>query len=232
MEGPVVARGYLNQQEKTEELFIEHPPWLKIFHPIDKKKLYLTGDLMRYNSDGSIRYMGRRDHQIKLRGQRIELQEIEYQVRQALNGAVQVVAEIVVPQEADQSPFLVAFLHIEQESNADSDIILSPNTELSGSKLATITSQLSKTLPSYMIPAVFIPVSRIPLGATGKLDRKRLRNLVATMSSVEIQVYRSSSGEKRMPTSEMKTEILLQQLWAKILHIPLSSIGKLPFSNM
>lgn len=201
-----------------------------MYHPSDTKRLYQTGDLMVYNSDGSIRFMGRRDHQVKLRGQRVELQEVEFQVRQAFDDALEVVTEVIIPQEVEDSPFLAAFLQIGGESKHPHDVLICPNNDLLSGKLPIVKSRLLKALPTYMVPAVFLPVSQLPLGATGKLDRKRLRQLVTDMSRDELQVYRMCHGEKRMPSSGMTTEALLQQLWAKTLNIPQSSIGKSPSS--
>ena len=224
-----MARGYLNRPEQTKKSFIEAPAWLENFQHSSTQRLYLTGDLMRYNSDGTLRYIGRRDHQVKLKGQRIELQEVEFQVRQCFEDALEVVAEMIVPEEPGRSAFLAAFLRIRQETKVDSDdLLLPPGDVFSPEKLATVASQLHKLLPSYMVPTVYLPISKIPLGTTGKLDRKRLRQLVAKMPIVELQAYGVASAEKSMPSSEMKIEQLLQKLWAKTLSIPLSCIGKSP----
>ncbi|PVH90227.1 AMP-dependent synthetase and ligase, partial [Periconia macrospinosa] len=79
IEGPIVANGYLDDPEKTRQLFIENPPWLPDGWNETGRKFvaYKTGDMVRYNPDGSVECFGRRDTQIKIRGMRIDLGEVE-----------------------------------------------------------------------------------------------------------------------------------------------------------
>ena len=74
IEGPVLARGYFEDGEKTKAAFIDNVPWL----PEEPSRIYKTGDLARYDSDGTVQFLGRRDTQVKLRGQRLELGEVEH----------------------------------------------------------------------------------------------------------------------------------------------------------
>lgn len=81
IQGPILAREYLNNPTKTAEAFIESPSWThNQAYQERMPQIYKTGDLVRYNADGSIRFMGRKDTQVKLRGQRIELGEIEHKL--------------------------------------------------------------------------------------------------------------------------------------------------------
>jgi non-ribosomal peptide synthetase component F len=73
IEGPIVARGYLNNPEKTAEVFIENPTWANEIPGQPPRRLYKTGDLAYFNPDGSINFVGRKDTQVKVRGQRLEL---------------------------------------------------------------------------------------------------------------------------------------------------------------
>ncbi|PHH66657.1 hypothetical protein CDD81_6494 [Ophiocordyceps australis] len=82
IEGHTLAREYLGEPEQTQAAFInESPDWLKELRR--DSRLYKTGDLVQYNSDGTLRYIGRKDTQVKIRGQRVELGEIEYEIREA-----------------------------------------------------------------------------------------------------------------------------------------------------
>ncbi|KAJ8124168.1 hypothetical protein ONZ43_g45 [Nemania bipapillata] len=107
IEGPIVGQGYLRELEKTADSFVESPPWLlrgcpsslaSSGHPGRRGRLYRTGDLVRYGADGNLHFVGRKDSQVKIRGQRVELGEIEYNLQRALidearaNG-IQIVAE-------------------------------------------------------------------------------------------------------------------------------------------
>lgn len=115
IEGPTVSRGYFNDTEKTTAAYIRNPEWLLAggpTHPGRRATLYKTGDLLRYASDGSLDFIGRKDGLVKLRGQRIELSEVEHHVQANLHNADLcngLAAEIITPQNS-KSPILVVFL--------------------------------------------------------------------------------------------------------------------------
>ena len=111
IEGPILARGYLNGEAQTEAAFIKDPAWIaKLSSGTRSRRLYKTGDLAHYNSDGSVSFMGRKDAQIKLRGQRIELGEVEYHLRKALSRPVETNVVAMTPRCG--RPILAAFLSI------------------------------------------------------------------------------------------------------------------------
>ncbi|PHH89905.1 hypothetical protein CDD83_4995 [Cordyceps sp. RAO-2017] len=115
LEGPIVGRGYLGDPERTAAAFIQDPAWLRRGGGAwagRRGRLYKTGDLVRYNEDGSLSFVGRKDAQVKLRGQRVELAEVECRVQESVPGCV-AAAEVITPEdEAERSagPALVAFL--------------------------------------------------------------------------------------------------------------------------
>jgi non-ribosomal peptide synthetase component F/aryl carrier-like protein len=231
MEGPGVARGYLNSPEQTASSFIDGPPWLQKFLPKKGSKLYRTGDLMQYNKNGTIRWVGRQDNQIKLRGQRIELGEVEFRVQQCFQHLREVLCEMVVPTEEDRAPFLAGFLLFEQNSDHKTqtareqcDTLFLPPTELFFSKRSDAELQLHRLLPAVMVPTIFIPVSHMPLSKTQKTDRRRLRDLVRMMSRAELDAYSTITREKKY-TPSIKPEIDLQLLWAHVLKIQPDTIG-------
>src|SRR5690606_19340742 len=83
LEGPFLARGYLNDAAKTNAVFIENPLWASDMCPenmkaFERRRMYKTGDLVRYNPDGTLRFVGRKDYQVKVNAQRVELGEIEH----------------------------------------------------------------------------------------------------------------------------------------------------------
>ncbi|KAL7771437.1 hypothetical protein CFE70_001380 [Pyrenophora teres f. teres 0-1] len=118
VEGPILARGYLNDAEKTAAAFIEDPAWLMDGcqgYAGRHGRLYKTGDLVQYNDDGNLICLGRKDSQVKLRGQRIELGEIEHHLRECLPEATQMAVEVILPSEESKHATLAAFVRLEQD---------------------------------------------------------------------------------------------------------------------
>ncbi len=149
--GNSLARGYLARPDLTAERFIPHP-----FSQIPGARLYRTGDNARYLPEGNIEYLGRSDHQVKLRGFRVELGEIESVLAQ--HPLVRE-ATVVVKELAPGDQRLLAYF-VPQESS-----------ELSFNDLA---GYLRQRLPEYMIPSMLIALEHMPRTSSGKVDRKSL----------------------------------------------------------
>jgi amino acid adenylation domain-containing protein len=140
-----LADGYINRREENDRKFIAHP-----FRP--GEKIYHTGDLARLTAANEIEFLGRGDDQIKIRGFRVELDEIQ-RLLEAHPGVAQAV---VCPHQSGQHKLLTAFLVYK-------DI-----------PLGSLRPYLQLHLPDYMIPAQFVEVDRIPLNGNGKVDRDAL----------------------------------------------------------
>ncbi len=157
--GPQVARGYKNLPELTQECFAPDP-----FSALPGARMYRTGDLGRRMEDGSIHFLGRADRQVKIRGQRVELEEIEVllsqhpQVRFAT-----VVARNNGDGDLSSEKSIVAYI-LPQEDSADA-------MELSVSELQKF---MLARVPSYMLPSMYVRLSDLPLTPNGKVDEKRL----------------------------------------------------------
>lgn len=128
IEGPTVSQGYFADPDKTKAAYIKNPSWLlqgTSMHPGRSGILYKTGDLLRYNSDGSFDFIGRKDGMIKLRGQRIELAEVEHHVRICLDASLYygLAAEIIKPQNGN--PLLAVFICLADKIRRSGD---SPST--------------------------------------------------------------------------------------------------------
>ncbi|WP_432774041.1 non-ribosomal peptide synthase/polyketide synthase [Brevibacillus gelatini] len=146
--GAGLARGYLNRPDLTAEKFVENP-----FQP--GERMYKTGDLVKWRTDGTIEYVGRADEQVKVRGYRIEIGEIESAVL-AYKGIEQAVV-VAREDDAASGPYLCAYFV--------------PAAEVS---IADLRSHLAKELPAYMVPSYFVKLAQLPLSANGKVDRKAL----------------------------------------------------------
>jgi amino acid adenylation domain-containing protein/thioester reductase-like protein/non-ribosomal peptide synthase protein (TIGR01720 family) len=177
-----LGRGYLNRPGLTAEKFIPDP------YGLTGSRLYKTGDLVRYRTDGNIDYLGRIDYQVKIRGFRIELGEIEAQL--LLHPKVK---EAVVLTREDQpgDKRLVAYLVEDQ---------------LGTLQLDELKVLLKQSLPDYMVPGAFVVLEQMPLSANGKLDRKRLP---------APDIGKQHSKQNIVPRN--KTETVLAEIWHEIL---------------
>ena len=149
--GAGLARGYLNRPELTLEKFIPNP-----FEDAGASRLYKTGDLARYLTDGNIEYLGRIDNQVKIRGFRIELGEIEAVLSQ--NSDVQASC-VIAREDIPGNKRLIAYIVPHQHCTP-------PITEL--------RQFLKAKLPEYMVPQAFVMLEEMPLTPNGKVDRRAL----------------------------------------------------------
>ncbi|MBQ4839491.1 non-ribosomal peptide synthetase [Pseudoalteromonas luteoviolacea] len=145
--GAGLARGYLGDEQKTAKAFIRHPE--------SGLRLYKTGDLVKVNTRGEVVFLGRRDGQVKVRGYRIELADIESQLM-TIDGIAS--CAVVVRQDGSDNEQLVAF--VEGLSSCQD--------------MSQVTLELSTKLPSYMVPNIIEPIDVLPHTASGKLDRRAL----------------------------------------------------------
>ncbi|WP_339801540.1 amino acid adenylation domain-containing protein [Paenibacillus sp. FSL R5-0744] len=153
--GQGVSRGYLNRDELTNEKFLNLDLGSGMI-----ERVYKTGDLGRFLPDGTIEFIGRADSQIKMRGYRIELAEIEGELIK-LEGIKQAI--VIEKESGTASHHLAAFIEWE-----DTEPSLSP---------AQVKLQLQRQLPYYMIPLYYINLKALPLTPNGKLDRKSLKEI-------------------------------------------------------
>lgn len=144
--GVQLARGYLGRDDLTAERFLADPF-------LAGERIYRTGDVARWRRDGAVEYLGRSDHQVKLRGLRIELGEIEAALRE-LPGMERV--EVLLRQDAPGDARLVAYV-----PTALADAVM-------------LRSHLATRVPDYMVPSAFVGVDHWPVTANGKLDRNAL----------------------------------------------------------
>jgi D-alanine--poly(phosphoribitol) ligase subunit 1 len=154
--GVGVARGYVNNAALTRERFVEHP-----LNP--GERLYRTGDIARWTPDGTVEYLGREDHQVKIRGLRIELGEIENTIRE-YPGISDCVA--IVRQYSENVILIIAYIVGGSASDAEG-----------------LRAYLKRLLPDYMIPHRFERIDAIPVTPSGKADRKALPEPVIHVGS-------------------------------------------------
>ncbi len=157
--GAGVARGYLDRPELTAERFVADP-----FSAGPGARMYRTGDLARYLPDGNLEFLGRSDHQVKVRGYRIEPGEIE--ARLCEHPAVR---EAVVIAREDTAGALCLVAYVTGTGAGQSESAAPP-----GDLVAALRRHLAEQLPAYMVPSAFVRLDALPLTTSGKLDRKAL----------------------------------------------------------
>jgi amino acid adenylation domain-containing protein len=214
IEAPTLARGYLKDPDKTSKAFIENPRWATT--PGASRRMYKTGDLAKYNSDGTMDFIGRKDTQVKLRGQRIELTLIEHHLRNELPDIIHLAVEPINIAD-DKAQLLAAFMTFDRPVQ---DLDLSEDLR---DVLLKAQNNLSKRIPNHMVPSIFLPLATIPRSVAGKIDRRSLRQRGAHLSRQQVATLSLTATDKRPASTE--SEKTLQQLWANLLRVPAESIG-------
>ena len=225
IEGPIVGRGYMQEEKKTAAVFIPAPAWLKKMRGGSAGRIYKTGDLCRYIANGTIEYIGRNDFQVKIRGQRMELGEVEYHLRRALPRTADLAVEAAALGMNNKQPKLIAFISLkptytQQQGSTMPDGVSKGQTfiEELKSMVPELKQQISKFLPEFMVPSTFIAMDFIPRLASAKTDRKSLRAIAATLSTSS-----SASTEIRLPTTDMEEK--LRQVWAETFSLDASNVS-------
>ncbi|MCG7564124.1 non-ribosomal peptide synthetase [Pseudoalteromonas sp. McH1-42] len=195
--GDGLALGYLNQPALSKERFIHNPYANETGQP---ELLYRTGDLVRCNDDGLITYAGRLDDQIKIRGFRVELGEIERQL-EALDDVTQSLVTIRARSEGDKQ--LVAYI----ELNAGCEQA-DPRTHTQA-----LATALAAQLPAYMIPAAFVLVQEWPLTRNGKIDRQALPEPDFSLMQADYVA----------PANELEDQLVA--IWSELLNLPPEQIS-------
>ncbi|WP_460317763.1 non-ribosomal peptide synthase/polyketide synthase [Pseudomonas ogarae] len=178
--GVGVGRGYLLDPQRTADAFIDHPQL--------EGRLYRTGDLGRWRADGVIEYLGRRDQQVKLRGHRIELTEIEHRLAQHPNVRE---AAVLLRENTVGEAWLVAYWSAHDETLGSDGL----------------SEHLRTQLPPYMVPAAFVCLDKLPLNNNGKVDRKAL-------AARELD-WQADTQQSIAPRNALETTVA--SIWAEVL---------------
>ncbi len=188
--GMGVARGYAGRSRVTAERFVPDP-----FSAADGSRMYRTGDRGRWSEDGRVEFLGRLDDQVKIRGYRIEPNEVArvLAAHADVRDAVVTVREVATGERA-----LVAYYV--PSASAESDE--------SGRQTGRLRDFVSSLLPQYMVPAAYVPLDRIPLTPTGKLDRAGLP---------EPTEFSYARAEFELPSGELEKD--LARVWEQILAV-------------
>jgi acyl carrier protein len=190
--GAGLARGYLNRPELTEEKFIPNS-----FSNHPDARLYKTGDLVRYLSDGNIEYIGRIDNQVKIRGFRVELGEIE---------------AVLVQHPAVQQAVVLAREYIPGDKRLVAYVILNPKQASTTS--SELRSFLKERLPNYMVPSAFVMLEALPMTPNGKVNHRALPD----------PDWRRPDLEGTFVAPRTPVEQQISEIWAQVLGLERVSI--------
>jgi non-ribosomal peptide synthase protein (TIGR01720 family) len=253
LSGPLLAREYINNPLKTEEAFIEEPSWATAYHtstsskvttspilpeqvsktrPMSKLgRMYKTGDLVRYNEDGSMLFIGRKDNQVKLHGQRMELGEIEHSLDQDLDIRHALVS---LPKAGPFRKRLVAVISLttlattELTNSACKLILDGPQAATSCTQVSRARARLSALLPPYMIPLSWLVVESVPLLPSGKLDRRHVETWLQNIDKTTYEQILQAEEADEDDTPMTETGRILQQIISRVLNLP---IGRVPLNK-
>ena len=179
--GPQVAKGYLNQLELTQQKFVH-----KAIFEQATQRLYRTGDMARWLDDGRIEFLGRTDDQVKLRGYRVELGEINavYEELEMVNQSL-----IIVHEQEPGEKHLIAYVVPGEDFNKEQ-----------------VQNHVQARLPEFMVPAVLIELEAFPKTANGKIDKKAL--IQPDLSSLSAAAYVAPRNELEAQLAEIYANLL------------------------
>ncbi len=186
--GPGVAWGYLNRPELTAERFLPD-----MFAEMPGARIYKTGDLCRWNADGTIEFLGRDDCQVKVRGFRVELGEIEARLAE-FPGIGQ--TAVIVREDSDGARRVLAYYTCAEAIGPD-------GTE---PRVEELRAYLTATLPEYMVPAAYVRMQALPLTANGKLDRRALPR--PDGKAYAVRDYEAPQGETETTLAAIFQQVL------------------------
>ncbi|KAH8177897.1 AMP-binding enzyme domain-containing protein [Sarocladium implicatum] len=231
------AREYIKKPELTAKSFLTEPRFLeKIGLEGAGRRMYRSGDLVRQNANGSYVHLGRIGSELKYRGQKIQLGEIEYWVSRLMPEAKAVIVDLIDYDTGEGTSDLVAVLEVDVEGDAFvqpaehqteqwGDLtVLTPSPELQR-VLYGLRDALAEKLPSHSVPTAFLPLWKIPLTPSGKADGSAIRRAISSSESASslMKRYLAVGSSKEAPGTE--TGMKLRELWAGVLSVGIDSIG-------
>ncbi|KAH8926763.1 acetyl-CoA synthetase-like protein [Atractiella rhizophila] len=212
--GPLVGRGYHRLEDQTKRSFLDN--W-----PVKGLRSYKTGDIVRVMPDDTIEILGRRDSQIKIRGVRIEPEGISQKLKKVLDYQYNIATVPIFEKGKAKSLTVFVAKAGQSASTCDRPIVLSHNDDV----CKRVVHTAEEVLPSYMRPSRVLHIDALPLGATGKVDLKLLRNLhdvtinavlsarpSETLGSIGLQIQQLIAHQMKLEVQNVPSEAHLFEL--------------------
>ncbi|KAI1326749.1 amino acid adenylation domain-containing protein [Xylariaceae sp. FL0255] len=199
LSGKLVGKGYLNRDDLTNERF----PTLHA----TGEKIYRTGDLVRVMHDDSIDFLGRADDQVKLRGQRLEIGEINHTIKEALADKASDVTTVVTKRVAQDADLLISFISLASSSKLTNELnILSDKRSLDLARIAQDSCR--NRLSTYMVPTYIFCLAYIPLSSNNKVDANRLKKIFSDLSNEQLQALATSSSSNKRSLNALERVVV------------------------
>ncbi|KAI1387109.1 uncharacterized protein F4822DRAFT_429870 [Hypoxylon trugodes] len=229
--GDQVAAGYLEMPELTNQKFFQHREY---------GRLYRSGDIGRMLPDGSLIILGRVDTQVKLRGQRIELQEIQAAVLKSR--LAKTCTTLLIARGSSVQQLALFYVPLDEESSRFSILRIADSIKQT---IVTIEQEVRAALPDYMVPSFVFPISTLPLTPSGKVDLDLLRHSIGDMSDEDLSCYGSTHELYEDSLEWTETESLISEAisetlridkkvinrWSSFVSLGLDSISAMPLSR-
>jgi amino acid adenylation domain-containing protein len=220
VEGHTLARGYLGDDQKTAAAFVNMRTAASV------RRVFKTGDLVRQTDNGDMIFIGRKDTQAKMHGQRLELTEIEARLAPALAAGSKCCIEKVESPHFTNGGAIVVFLSETMQISGHAGPEICWNQVETTLEMAVhMQAHLEIVLPKSMMPSLYVPISFIPLTISHKKNRSLLRELIQSLASDKLRKLRKADITISKHRPLCAKELALRELWAIVLNIEMESIG-------
>ncbi|KAF2126672.1 acetyl-CoA synthetase-like protein [Dothidotthia symphoricarpi CBS 119687] len=226
IEGPLVGAGYVGKENEDHPSLVVNPPWLvsgTTDQPGRHGRLFRTGDMGKYADDGTIVYIGRIGSEVKLRSQRVNLAEVEDNLRRTMPQDMELAAEVVSMRWGPKNLTRQILLSFVSHAHDHDTSVLEERLQELGPK---VDIRLGKALAAYLKPEAFVSLPRMPKTSSQKTDRLRLKEIGARLQPSQL-IWIGGNQEKvsrTPPATQMERD--LASFWAEILGLGLESIGQ------
>lgn len=229
IEGPILALGYLNDPETTAASFIYNPAWAPVDRSTRDRRFYKTGDLARFDFLGRLSMIGRKDNQLKVRGQRLDPAETEHAL---LAANIFPDAVVMVPESGPLAARLTAVMEVGQDKASLLDttaliqLVDAVRHKTIARSLHSLERHAAQTLPAHGVPSFWIPVVRLPHLLSGKIDRRAIKNYLTGLDQATFDDLAVALRSEPIESPSSTLEQTVQQIWSEVLGVPSTSIGR------